>query len=254
VNLELALSFLKRDPLRHIVALKMLHALGETAETHFASSEHGESVLVLLDANAFSYDREHYGDAHHIAVISSDHALLTRQLLKFVPRSKRIVFKLSSDADALEVQKRFAVQLVTAFLSFTDVQAHAADPNVTLGLEPSDEMWAWFTAQGHERDWLEPMLREGRAFCVTLGGNSPESVCFAFENFGAIWEVGGVFTPPELRGRGLARRVVTRAVAELQRRGLKTRYQVQEDNLASVGVARGIGLSLFLTITHFQTL
>ena len=41
------------------------------------------------------------------------------------------------------------------------------------------------------------------------------------------------------------------AVAELQQRGKRSRYQVQENNLASIRVAQNADLELFLTITHW---
>ena len=41
------------------------------------------------------------------------------------------------------------------------------------------------------------MLADGRAFaCVLEQNDAPLSVCFAFENFGPVWEVGGSTVAP----------------------------------------------------------
>jgi ribosomal protein S18 acetylase RimI-like enzyme len=55
------------------------------------------------------------------------------------------------------------------------------------------------------------------------------------------------------RGLGLASRVVRSAMAELQRRRLVPRYQVNEDNLPSIRLATSVGLRQFLQLTHFRT-
>jgi hypothetical protein len=47
--------------------------------------------------------------------------------------------------------------------------------------------------------------------------------------------------------------VVRTALAELQRRKLVARYQVNEDNLPSIKLATSAGLRQFLQLTHFRT-
>jgi RimJ/RimL family protein N-acetyltransferase len=44
---------------------------------------------------------------------------------------------------------------------------------------------------------------------------------------------------------------VRTALAELGGRGLLPRYQVHDDNIASIRLAESIGLTRFLEITHF---
>jgi hypothetical protein len=48
--------------------------------------------------------------------------------------------------------------------------------------------------------------------------------------------------------------VVRAAFAELERRKLQGRYVVEETNLASLQLARSIGLQHTLTLTHFLAL
>ena len=98
----------------------------------------------------------------------------------------------------------------------------------------------------------EPLLAAGSAFAAVLERDRKGvSACFAFENHGPVWEVGGVVTAPEHRRKGLGARVVRAALAELSRRGLAPRYQVEEHNTASIGLANSVGLTPFLTITHY---
>ena len=129
-----------------------------------------------------------------------------------------------------------------------------ADGEVSVSRSASDGVLGLLESQGHPRDWLRPLLASGRAFACALGHDGePRSVCIAFENYRQIWEVGGVVTPTPHRGQGFAARVVRTALAELQRRKLVARYQVNEDNLPSIRLATSAGLRQFLQLTHFRT-
>ena len=120
-------------------------------------------------------------------------------------------------------------------------------------MSASDRVHRLFESQGHPRDWLLPLMASGRAFaCVLELDGEPRSACLAFENHRQIWEVGGVVTPLPHRGQGFATRVVRTALAELHRRKLVARYQVNEDNLPSIRLATSVGLRQFLQLTHFR--
>lgn len=246
-------AILERDTLRNIVLLKHLDAFPDHTRVHHVGDDRGTATLVLLEAAASAYDRRTYPTASVAALIASDHPGLTRRLLASVPRGGGIVFKLASDADRDAVAAAgFTLERTTGLLSFTARSPFARDADVRTTVDPGAAVYALFEAQHHARDWLEPLLRSGRAFaCVLERDCQPCAVCFAFENYGRVWEVGGVFTPPAFRGRGLAARVVRTALAEMADRGLVPRYQVHDDNLPSIRLAEAIGLERFLTITHF---
>ncbi len=173
-----------------------------------------------------------------------------------MPARGNVVFKLASDGDRDVVAERFAISRATSFLSFTG-DGHvifAADGEVSVSTSASDSVLRLLESQGHSRDWLRPLLASGRAFvCALEQDGEPRSVCIAFENYQQVWEVGGVVTPARHRGQGLAARVVQTALAELQRRKLLARYQVNEDNLPSIRLATSAGLRQFLQLTHFRT-
>jgi hypothetical protein len=62
-------------------------------------------------------------------------------------------------------------------------------------------------------------------------------------NANLVESIGGVVPSPSHRSLGLGSRVVQAALAELVRRGPLARYQVGEDNLPSIGLARSIGMT-----------
>ena len=251
-TVQAAIDDLARDPLRHVVLLKQLLAYPAAVTVHRAADSRGIATLVALDVAASTYDRQAYPKAAVAAFIASDHPALTAALLAHLPRGAGIVFKLSSEADLAPVAARFPVTRRTAFVSFTATGGVSPAPDVQLTAAPGDEAFRLFETQGHDRAWLEPLLRSGKAFaCVAGRDGETRAACFAFENFSPVWEVGGVITAPAHRRRGLGAHIVRSALAELARRGLAPRYQVEEHNEASIGLAHSVGLAPFLTITHY---
>jgi predicted GNAT family acetyltransferase len=242
---------LERDLLRNIVLLKHLEAFATHCQVHQIADANGAATLVLLDVAASAYDTRTYPSATYAALISSDHSTLTHQLLAFVPEHVGVVFKLGSEADCDVVAACLPVRQTTRVLSFTAASPFCPDATVCATLTPSEAVLELFETEKHSRDWLLPMLQMDKAFtCVLEQDDHAASVCFAFENYKQVWEIGGVVTPVSMRGRGLASRVVRTALAEIERRGLIARYQAHDDNIASISLARSIGLRQFLTITH----
>jgi GNAT superfamily N-acetyltransferase len=251
-SVQMVVDQLARDPLRNIMLLKHVLAYPEHVRIHQARGEAGAATLVMLDASLGAYDRQLYPKAAVAALIASDHPELTASLMSHVPRGVGIVFKLSQDIDLAPLQSQFAVTRRTAVVSFTSDGAFAPDAGVDVTADPSDATFALFASQGHERGWLEPLLRSRKAFaCVLARDGDPLSACFAFENYGPVWEIGGVVTAPSHRRRGLGARVVRTVVGELARRGLAPRYQAEAHNTASIALAQSVGLAPFLTIVHY---
>lgn len=255
-NLFDVVDRLERQPLRNIVLLKHIEAFREYVSVAQVLDGPDAATLVLLDTTGSLYDRQTYPQATFAVLISSDHPRLTRRLLDSVPAHGHVVFKLAGDGDRDVVAERFRINRATSFLSFTGNEraTFVADGQVSVSRSASDEVLRLLESQGHPRDWLFPLLASDRAFvCVLEHEAGPLSVCIAFENHRQIWEVGGVVTPAPHRGRGFAARVVRTTLAELQRRRLIARYQVNEDNLPSIRLAASVGLRQFLQLTHFRT-
>jgi GNAT superfamily N-acetyltransferase len=79
------------------------------------------------------------------------------------------------------------------------------------------------------------------------------AACFAYPNFGSVYEIAGVYTIPSARRQGYARQLVESALHMLALRQCIPRYQVHEDNYASIRLAEAIGLRRFVTIEHWLT-
>lgn len=243
---------LARDPLRNIVLLKQLLAYRKQVRVRQVSGPEGMATLVELDTAFSLWDRQVYPKADITAFVSSDHPKLIVPLIAHLPRGAGIVFKLCQEADVVPVQTQFSIERRTAFMSFTAAGSFVPDSDVRTTSVPSEAAYQLFESQGHDRGWLEPLLVAGKAFaCVLEHDGLPLSACLAFENYSQIWEVGGVVTIASRRKRGLGARVVRTALARLSEDGLVPRYQVEEHNEASIGLARSVSLTPFLTITHY---
>jgi len=232
--------------------LKNLEAYPDQTRVHHLSNGAANATLVLLETAASVYDREAYPATRYAALISSDAPALTTRLLDRVPAGVAVVFKVAGDPDGAVIAARFAVRQTAEFWSFTSPAPFEGDAEVALTRSPGDAAFDLFAAQGHTRDWLAPLLAGDRAFACTIGpAEKPLAVCFAYENYRNVWEIGGVVAPPEFRGRGFAARVVRTALAELSRRRRTPRYQVDRNNTPSIKLAESVGLQRFLAITHF---
>jgi RimJ/RimL family protein N-acetyltransferase len=254
--MEPATGLLARDPLRNIVLLKHLQAYPGHTRLHHVARDGRHGFLVLLDAGVTSWDRAAYPAAAFIVLVSSDGPDLTRALLTHVPRGVGLVFKLNGEADRAAVARDFALERRMRILSFTAPSDGPAepvtDPEIRIGPDPGAAAFALFAAQDHARSWLAPMLADGRAFaCVAGPEHAPHAVCFAYENWPGVWEIGGVFTPETARRRGHGVRVVRSALGALGRRACRPRYQVHERNIASIRLAEAAGLRPFLHLTHY---
>lgn len=244
---------LAEEPLRHVVLLKQLAAYPEHVTVSRVTGPEGAATLVALDTSVSPYDRATYPRAAVVAFVSSDHPTLTAALMPRVPRDVGIVFKLSNEADLAPIASRFAVARRTSFVSFTSPAPIVPSSDVRVTTAPGDAAFRLFDVQGHDRAWLNALLQDGKAFvCMLEHDDALLSACFVFENYGPVWEIGGVLTVPFHRRMGLAARVVRTAVAELGRRGLAPRYSVEERNQGSIGLARSIGLVPFLTVVHYE--
>ncbi|POR48906.1 GNAT family N-acetyltransferase [Bosea psychrotolerans] len=246
------LAVLRRAPLDNVVLLKFLLASPQAASVHQIVRGDDAATLLLLDHRFSDFDRETYPAASASALIASTNPELTQDLLAFVPRRETLVFKLANEADRSVVAAEFPLERRTAFLSYTATIMPALDTGADIETTTAKTPFEILAAQGHSAEWLGPLIASGRAFiCVLRAGSRPLSACFAFQIDGPVWEVGGVYTQPAERGKGLAYRIVHTALAELQRRGHVARYQVSEENTASIRLAESLGMKRYLTLTHY---
>jgi RimJ/RimL family protein N-acetyltransferase len=92
--------------------------------------------------------------------------------------------------------------------------------------------------------WLLDELADWRPCFAVVRDGAAVSVCFS-ARIGAAAAECGVDTLPAFRGRGYATAVTTAWGASVRDAGLVPLYSTAWDNLASQGVARRIGLTMF---------
>ncbi len=242
---------LERQLLRNIVLLKQLSLFPEDTFAHRVSDRTGSGSLVLLKVSASPYDRDAYAEADWVAFISSDTPTLTERLLEHVPENIGVVFKVANDADRRVISARYATEQKACYLSYTGKGSVERDIDVAVTAAPGNVVLDALEKQGHTRSWLQALLDANEAFVCILGPeDEPQSLCFVFRNYATVWEIGGVYTAENSRGRGLAGKVVRTALAELAKRNMLSRYQVSADNSASIRVAEKLGMQCFMTLTH----
>jgi predicted GNAT family acetyltransferase len=73
----------------------------------------------------------------------------------------------------------------------------------------------------------------------------------SYANERSVHEIAALFTPLTHRRMGYAQRVVHRAVQHINSIGKQVRYQVRDDNLTSLNLAKRCGLTPFVELTHY---
>lgn len=250
-----AIAFLKRDPLRNIVPLKMLTAYPTVIETHYHEDGPEAAALLLFPTSAFAYDRATYSDLDLVVILAATTPAVASALLPRIPSQRKLIFKLMDNDIQRLLAAHFTLQRVTAFLSFTAtaLDHFAAVPAVVVTNQVDDHLYPLFANQGHDATELHRYFAGGQARAFTLyAGEEPAAACFTYQNFENVHEIGGVFTVPSQRRKGYAQQVVTTAVHSLLSRGCLPRYQVHEINHPSIALAEHIGLTPFVTVEHWR--
>jgi GNAT superfamily N-acetyltransferase len=179
-----------------------------------------------------------------------------RRLLAFVPQGVPLVFKLLADADRQTVAERFALRRATAFVSYTAPAGQRFVPSSSVHVSEAidEQCFGLYAAQGHSREDLAGYFAGGAAFgCTIYRHTAAVAACFAYPNFGKVYEIAGVYTIPAERRKGYARQLVETALHALELRQSIPRYQVHEENHASIQLAEAIGLRRFVTMEHWLT-
>lgn len=249
-----AVAALERDPLRNIVLLKTLAHYPRAVRCRIA--EGGSAVLLLLPGNASAWDRQNYPGTDHVVLMAAADPTAARELLQHVPRDRRLVFKLHDGRLVAAVKGEWPlVERVNAFVSYAAPEGRrwSAPGDVTISGTPGEACLDIYAGLGHSRDELRPLFASGAALSFSIfEDDALRCSCFTYPNYGPIHEIGGLYTDPAHRRRGLAHRVVEAALAHLGGAGLTARYQLQENNRASARLAEAVGLTPAVTYEHWR--
>ena len=260
VNHQPLLHFLQQDTLRHIVHLKMLALYGEAMTCHFLQQGEEKGCVLLLPTAVSDYDQRTYPDSQFVVLAAATHPDLLHTLALRVPTDQPLIFKLISPEQAEVFSHYFALQRLTAFISYTDqpqaVVSMPAGVVVSKGVVP--DLLPLFAANGYSAEVVTGYFAKGQAVSFAVygdgggdGGETAVCACLAYHNYNNIWEIGALHTLPTARRQGHAQKVVAAAVHHLQINQLRPRYQFHESNHASQQLAKKLGLIPFLTTTQF---
>lgn len=243
-------NVLRRHQVQNAVALKYLGVRNGGTHGYQLADETGVATMIVVEPSDSSFDRKTYPMAAASVLIAGERPDLTAPLLDHLPGAETLVFKIADSANHALIAKSFSLERCNGYFSYTGGTQQTGSATITQA--PDDAAYALFAAQGHSRPWLERQLAIGEAFaCIHAGAGEPLSACFAFEIDQGLWEIGGVITPEAHRGQGHGRRVVGTALGELARRNLLARYQVDENNRASIALAESLGMARFTHLSHY---
>ncbi len=254
VSTQRALAFLRRDILRNIVPLKMLAAYPGAIQAYYHEDDAGAGVLLLLPTRVSSFDRQTYPATDYVAMLSVSQPTIVRSLLAHIPNGCTLVFKLINLGDREAIAERFCLTRATAYISYTAAAGSRFTPSgeVAISAHIDERCFDLYAAQGYTRDEVRSLFSTAGALSFALyRGDAPVAACFAYQNFERVFEIGGVYTLPDARRMGHARKLVETALHTLVRRCDMPRYQVHEVNQPSIQLAEVIGLERFVTIEHW---
>ena len=238
---------LEEDPMRNLVTLKMLTCYPGAMDFELVREEERWALLSLLEVGASAWDRKTYPACKYAAFINGNDSDKMVQLLARLP-NEDLVFKTTDD-----VVREWLVQMrggtkVMAFHSFTSEAksgADSSDEQIMPSGDYDEAAWKMFRANGYVDEELAEYFQNGAKWFGIEENGQLASACFVFENYQRIWEIAGVYTEPDYRRRGLAKRVVEAALVHLAHAGLVPRYQARWDNHPSLSLARACGLYQF---------
>lgn len=255
-DLGLVCRLLEQEPLRNLVTLKMLNSHGKSMSFQLDEGADGWALLSLLPVSDSAWDRTTYPMCKYVAFINGTSASRKVQLLSRLPR-ENVVLKTAEEAVQNAIAKNAAARKAMVFHSFTTGKQFGtveADPRVRQSGRYNENAWRMFRANGYEDEELERYFEKGAQWFGLESGGQLASACFVFQNYGRIWEIGGVYTQPELRRRGLGKLVVMGALRHLSGCALIPRYQTRGDNHASLLLAKSCRLEEFLQMMHYVLL
>jgi len=247
------LSLLRSDCLRHIVTLKMLSLYGDHVQTILSEDDGGWALMSLLPTRVSDFDRRIYPNTTLVVLMDGTSHEAKLRLLNNMP-AEHMVVKTYDESVKDRLLNRFQAKPALSFVSYTALSPHASHSTpagVCESSVPDGEITPIFGHNGYEPAELSRHFADGARWFGVRDHGRIVSACFVFRNFETVWEIGGVFTEPDHRRRGHARKVVTGALNHLLASGFSPRYQVRSDNTESIRLAETIGLKEFLRMDHY---
>ena len=253
-----AIHFLRCNPLRNIVLLKMLTAHPHAVQSYYHQVGDDAGVLLLLPTHAFAYDRQTYPTAQQVVILTAAAPSVVTALLPAIPTGCTLVFKLMDDDTRRVIAEHFVLERVRAFISYTGNNASLFRlwHEVVIAKTVDERCYPLFTTQGLAPDEVVHYFADGKAHSFTLyehndPAGEPIAACLTYQNFEQVYEIGGVFTIERERLKGHARKIVETALHTLLQTSCIPRYNVHEANRPSIHLAESLGLQPFVVVEHW---
>jgi RimJ/RimL family protein N-acetyltransferase len=250
-SLEEVVTYLRANPFKYIVHLKMLEAYPNQITWHVEEVGDQAGIVLLLPSSVSPFDAKTYPTSDRVVLLAAADPAVADRLVQHLPRQSTLIFKLVDDLSKAAVFKVFPARRMTAFISYTTRAAKfPPDPDVVVSTELDERLIPCYQANGYTLPELTHFFRQG-ALSFSLYAGDPLATCLVFKNYEQIWEIGGVYTDPAYRRQGLAKRVVVTAINTLLNQKKIPRYQVVETNVASLKLAENLDLERFVTTEHY---
>ena len=253
-NIDEARALLDETRLRSIVTLKVLRRFSSSMTLRLVKQGDDWALLSLLPIPLSDHwDKKGYSEAEFAAFIEGNADPCKSKVLDLLPQAY-FVIKTGDEFLRKLLAMRPGATRATTFVSFTtsgNAELRSLNRDVRQSSSHDAAAWQLFTENGYEDDELGQFFNDGAQWFGLYADGTLASACFVFQNYGSVWEVGGVNTRAEFRRKGFGKAVVEAALDFLLGRGLIPRYQARWDNSASIRLAESCGLSEYMRVDHY---
>lgn len=244
---------LEFDPLRHIVALKAITNNISTVRVILVHGRGDWGLLTILPTRVSQWHRINYPDSELIVLVDGNNTDHELTLLDEIPAANAVI-KTSDRGVMADLQKRGAIK-TTSFISFTidgNDRGAKKDNEVEMSSKLSPEARSILAQTGYSNGELSKHFANGAVWFGLRQDRNLVSICFVYQNYDYIWEIGGVCTASEYRRKGYAKLCIEAAIRHMLANEKYIRYQVCESNTASLELAKSAGLIEFLRLYHYM--
>ncbi len=249
--------FFERDPRRYAAHLKYLRLYDNILLNVYHEQDSHTGAVISYPAGAVHWDRTIYPRAYKVVMpVITSHKLapwLADLFTQSISPETQIVFKFCDTITTVAVGHLYDLHYARSFISYTT-------GNDWPRMEPSGVIRVTlqavapvklFYAQGYSSGELAHLFERGAVAFVREVGNEVVAACLAYPNTDDLWEVGALYTVEGARRRGHGQAVVTAALNWVLEQDYTPRYQTDDDNGASLGLAASIGLVETLRLSHY---
>jgi GNAT superfamily N-acetyltransferase len=242
-----AVDFLQRDPLVNRELLLALRA-EPIADLHVTMRGSGAAGVLICGPGPF------IPDPYWVRLDALDEEAVA-VLMRRMPLTERHTLSVHRPWIGTLLAESYGMHpngtgVYGYFIDQTQLIQHP-DPAVRA-LRPADVTLVERSHCGWSRSYFQRLFAQGRKpWAVIQDGTI---VCRASSGYPDAYseEVVGVWTHPQWRGRGLARKLVSALAADILERVRYAAYTTTYDNLASQTVARSVGFQLYFAADSYQ--